>query len=555
MNLSNFRISLDIHDMSSQVSISVKRGDTCRRICAVLTENGKPYVIADGCAAKFRMKKPADSTGERAIVFNDCDIENNTICYTLISGYTNIAGVADCEFNLYGAEGQLLTSPHFTVVIDNTVVSDEEVETEGSAEVSALTALLARTEALKKEIETKLNNGDFVGAKGEPGYTPIKGVDYFDGKDGYTPIKGVDYFTEADKEELREGLSSSSPIASDQFSNVLKATAYGTKALTVYGLHPVEHKMSIQIVNDDITDFVGETLYRCGLNMFKPWSAEATVNGVTAKLTEDGFVETSGTFSGTQTKISLYPPADFEYVTYPATRYDKYLDEYEGFTTDDIDFQFQFVYEDGSVADTLTSSGTKKFNSPVKLKGIDVIVKNANGANAKIPPVFNISELWVEEYVPYVDVTSHIVDANGVVEGVYSVLPETVLFSTNMNLSFQVEYNQDINDAISYLTWMLEELEGRLSKSISRVSWVELLADGWQGEQSPYSQVVDLEEITYYSKVDINPDIEQLAEFHEKDIAFVAENNDGEITVYCIGQKPENDHYVQVTITEVESIG
>lgn len=30
--------------------------------------------------------------------------------------------------------------------------------------------------------------------KGEDGYTPIKGVDYFDGKDGYTPIKGVDYF-------------------------------------------------------------------------------------------------------------------------------------------------------------------------------------------------------------------------------------------------------------------------------------------------------------------------------------------------------------------------
>lgn len=30
--------------------------------------------------------------------------------------------------------------------------------------------------------------------KGEPGYTPVKGVDYFDGKDGYTPIKGKDYF-------------------------------------------------------------------------------------------------------------------------------------------------------------------------------------------------------------------------------------------------------------------------------------------------------------------------------------------------------------------------
>ena len=38
------------------------------------------------------------------------------------------------------------------------------------------------------------------GDKGEPGYTPRKGVDYFDGakgdkgEDGYTPVKGIDYF-------------------------------------------------------------------------------------------------------------------------------------------------------------------------------------------------------------------------------------------------------------------------------------------------------------------------------------------------------------------------
>lgn len=49
------------------------------------------------------------------------------------------------------------------------------------------------------------------GAKGTDGYTPVKGVDYFDGapgkdgqdgQDGYTPIKGTDYFTESDKQEM-----------------------------------------------------------------------------------------------------------------------------------------------------------------------------------------------------------------------------------------------------------------------------------------------------------------------------------------------------------------
>ena len=47
--------------------------------------------------------------------------------------------------------------------------------------------------------------------RGDPGYTPQKGVDYEDGytpqkgidyEDGYTPQKGVDYWTPDDKEEV-----------------------------------------------------------------------------------------------------------------------------------------------------------------------------------------------------------------------------------------------------------------------------------------------------------------------------------------------------------------
>lgn len=34
----------------------------------------------------------------------------------------------------------------------------------------------------------------FDGKDGDPGYTPVKGVDYFDGNPGYTPVKGKDYF-------------------------------------------------------------------------------------------------------------------------------------------------------------------------------------------------------------------------------------------------------------------------------------------------------------------------------------------------------------------------
>jgi hypothetical protein len=60
------------------------------------------------------------------------------------------------------------------------------------------------------------------GAQGEPGkdgYTPVKGVDYFDGSpgkdgaDGKTPVKGVDYYTEADKSEMVNLVLSALPVA------------------------------------------------------------------------------------------------------------------------------------------------------------------------------------------------------------------------------------------------------------------------------------------------------------------------------------------------------
>lgn len=60
------------------------------------------------------------------------------------------------------------------------------------------------------------------GAPGKDGYTPIKGVDYFDGqpgkdgepgKDGYTPVKGTDYWTEADRAAIIDDILDSLPAA------------------------------------------------------------------------------------------------------------------------------------------------------------------------------------------------------------------------------------------------------------------------------------------------------------------------------------------------------
>ena len=85
----------------------------------------------------------------------------------------------------------------------------------------------------------------------------------------------------------------------------------------------------------------------------------------------------------------------------------------------------------------------------------------------------------------------------------------------------------------------------------ARISYVTLTVDGWQGNESPYSQVVEIEGATENSKVDLTPSVEQLAIFYDKDLTFVTENDNGTITVYAIGQKPQNEYTIQVTLTEV----
>ena len=89
------------------------------------------------------------------------------------------------------------------------------------------------------------------------------------------------------------------------------------------------------------------------------------------------------------------------------------------------------------------------------------------------------------------------------------------------------------------------------AKSLVKTITINLPASNWVGEGNNYSQVVSIADITEYSKVDLQPTAEQLVIFHEKDITFVAENEDGIVTIYCIGQKPTLDYDIQATVTEI----
>lgn len=95
------------------------------------------------------------------------------------------------------------------------------------------------------------------------------------------------------------------------------------------------------------------------------------------------------------------------------------------------------------------------------------------------------------------------------------------------------------------------------------VQTVTIKADKWEAENVidnngnvigvRYGQrvVVENATITPNSKVDLQISSEQAVIFRDKSLAFVAENDDGVVTIYCVGDIPKNDYTMQVTVSEV----
>ena len=107
------------------------------------------------------------------------------------------------------------------------------------------------------------------------------------------------------------------------------------------------------------------------------------------------------------------------------------------------------------------------------------------------------------------------------------------------------------------------ELDAIARAYLGRVTTINLIPSKWQrveweveeleGVENTYCQEIHIEGVTANSKIDLNPSVMQLAHFHEKDIAFVVENEHGQVTVYCVGQMPTEAYTIQVTITEVNA--
>ena len=483
-------LSLNMQSSISQVSLSVKKGDTMRKLCITLTDNGTVYRIAEGCEAVLSAKKESGW-----ILYNNCtiDYENNIIVYEFTHGTAIMPGKLDCEIKLYDANKNLITSPQFTIIVNNSVHEDGEVE--DSNEFSALTTLYS-------EVTTKLHNGEFIGAQGPQGVQ---------GERGPAPVKGVDYFTEVDKADMVRDLAS-------PFANAIKGAAEG-KEVTVYDVSPVDHTAKAWVHGKNLLNS----------DLFGKWF-EKQADGSYLSNTEGPATRLPLTLpKGVYTlSVMLKSPVDKNYrptIVYADDTTEAFFKMSTG----------EYIQHTGVTNGKAVKALYFDYSSPsnaVQFKDFQIEQGDTiTDYEAHIDPttVTVTEEATGATYTPNADGTCEVVSAS----------PTMTLSTDNADVTIECEYNRDISAVIADLSLR------------SRISYIDLLASKWQGTASPYSQVVAVEGATENSQVDLTPSVEQLSIFHNKDLAFVTENEDGVVTVYAIGQKPTNDYHIQVTITEV----
>lgn len=148
MEALNHKLTLEMTTLNSQVTVRIKKSDTKNKLVISLSENGKPYKITENMHAAFVGKKP-----DGKIVFNDCDIVGNKITYTITAQTSVAVGIVACEIRLYDTNDNLLTSPNFTIVVDETVYDADEIEIESENEINVLDSLISEAKALIAEVE------------------------------------------------------------------------------------------------------------------------------------------------------------------------------------------------------------------------------------------------------------------------------------------------------------------------------------------------------------------------------------------------------------------
>ena len=621
MTYTEHKITLDVQKAVCPAAISVKKGDTARRLLIHLAERGYPYHISADCRAVFSAQKP-----DGHVVLNNCRIEDGVIVYEFTAQTVAAAGNVECEIILYGAGGNQLTSASFQITVEDTIY-DTETEVESGSEFNVLVELITQVQEMKAlgliappiicqaQGETiRLTNASDYSLRGlrifgkstqDGTPTPDAPVEIVSaGEKGSVKAKVLGKNVACDLVYTNSGTDYASLVKSGDTGAVKKGKVYtisvnltaaaATKAYwnSVSGFFEhafIEVSAGTKRYSRTFTALAdGDT----GTSRILV-SKSASGDGVTIQASdcqiELGTVATD--YVHAEQSVVVSTPAGLCGI--PVTSGGNYTDaDGQEWICDEVDLGRGVRIQRIATIDLATlstwSRGTgngwanlSAFHSSgaipkaVLVDGYDtkanilcnrltvgvpgrIAGKEVNSVGQGMGASIYVSVEGIEtpeELMAYFDENETIVqyalatpfetvltaEEIAAFAALHTYKPNTNIYN-DAGAFAAAEY---VADTKAYI----DNHGGSAGSSVS-IGTVTLLAAKWTGA-GPYAQVVSIQGVTEYSQVDLKPSVEQLTVFHQKDLAFVTENDGGVVTVYAIGQKPSNDYTMQVSITEV----
>lgn len=134
-------------------------------------------------------------------------------------------------------------------------------------------------------------------------------------------------------------------------------------------------------------------------------------------------------------------------------------------------------------------------------------------------------------------------------------IPDTIARTADVEAANIVYVGPDEPTDPNIKVWINTAEEGTgVVPVLPRMTIITLHANAWTGNSAPYSQTVHVNTATSATKIDLQPTVSQIVSLQNDDIALMAENIDGVVTIYSFGGKPSSDMIMQAQLTEVSYV-
>ena len=94
-------------------------------------------------------------------------------------------------------------------------------------------------------------------------------------------------------------------------------------------------------------------------------------------------------------------------------------------------------------------------------------------------------------------------------------------------------------------------IDPKYMPTLIKLTAVTMLADAWEGDSMPYSQIITCNGATANSKIDLQPTAVQIVELQNNETTLMLQNDNGVVTAWAIGNKPTQNYTMQALMTEV----